>query len=102
LNWILVSSAAANSTIHETATEMPPPPHCRRPPVWEPRVRTWGPTESKVSRLHPLNLALLAIIDVALNLVEPFHRFVGEDMMTSLRYPMKDNTVPVWAVPVYY
>ncbi|AQK97648.1 Lipid phosphate phosphatase 2 [Zea mays] len=31
---------------------------------------------------------------------EPFHRFVGSEMMTDLRYPMKGNTVPFWAVPI--
>jgi diacylglycerol diphosphate phosphatase / phosphatidate phosphatase len=45
-------------------------------------------------------LLLLAVIDGLLNLIEPFHRFVGRDMMTDLRYPMKGNTVPFWAVPV--
>ncbi|KAK8938076.1 Lipid phosphate phosphatase 2 [Platanthera guangdongensis] len=30
--------------------------------------------------------------------IEPFHRFVGMDMMADLRYPLKSNTVPVWAV----
>ncbi|TVU20367.1 hypothetical protein EJB05_36574 [Eragrostis curvula] len=59
---------------------------------------------TKVARLHLFDwivLALLVAIEVGLNLIEPFHRFVGEDMMTDLRYPMKDNTVPVWAVPIY-
>ncbi|KAJ8464160.1 hypothetical protein OPV22_026712 [Ensete ventricosum] len=31
---------------------------------------------------------------------EPFHRFVGRDMMIDLKYPLKSNTVPFWAVPV--
>jgi diacylglycerol diphosphate phosphatase / phosphatidate phosphatase len=35
-----------------------------------------------------------------LNIIEPFHRFVGEGMLTDLRYPLKDNTIPFWAVPV--
>ncbi|KAK0574459.1 hypothetical protein LWI29_024027 [Acer saccharum] len=35
-----------------------------------------------------------------LNIIEPFHRFVGEDMMTDLKYPLKDNTIPFWAVPL--
>lgn len=33
-------------------------------------------------------------------IIHPFYRFVGKDMMTDLKYPMKENTVPVWAVPV--
>ncbi|GJM89653.1 hypothetical protein PR202_ga05861 [Eleusine coracana subsp. coracana] len=67
----------------------------------QPYLKTHG---TKVARLHLFDwlvLVLLAIIDVVLNLIQPFYRFVGEDMMTSLRYPMKDNTVPVWAVPIY-
>ena len=84
---------------------MPPPP----PPP--PSIRL-GPPHSyltthggKVARLHLVDwvvLALLVAVDVGLNLVEPFHRFVGEDMMADLRYPLKSNTVPVWTVPVRY
>jgi hypothetical protein len=60
---------------------------------------------SKVARLHMYDwivLVLLAVLDGVLNIIEPFHRFVGSEMMTDLRYPMKDNTVPFWAVPVTY
>jgi len=60
---------------------------------------------SKVARLHMYDwivLVLLAVLDGVLNIIEPFHRFVGSEMMTDLRYPMKDNTVPFWAVPVIY
>ncbi|XP_021912200.1 lipid phosphate phosphatase 2-like isoform X2 [Carica papaya] len=55
----------------------------------------------KVARIHMhdwLILLLLIVIVVVLNVIEPFHRFVGEDMMTDLKYPLKDNTVPFWAV----
>ncbi|CAO1947873.1 unnamed protein product [Urochloa humidicola] len=45
-------------------------------------------------------LVLLAVLDGVLNIIEPFHRFVGSEMMTDLSYPMKDNTVPFWAVPI--
>lgn len=45
-------------------------------------------------------LLLLVVIEVVLNVIEPFHRFVGRDMMADLRFPLKSNTVPVWAVPV--
>ena len=58
---------------------------------------------AKVARIHMhdwLILILLIVIDVLLNLIEPFHRFVGEEMMTDLKYPLKDNTIPVWTVPV--
>ncbi|KAI5353186.1 hypothetical protein L3X38_006079 [Prunus dulcis] len=57
----------------------------------------------KVLRIHMhdwLILLVLAAIDLGLNLIEPFHRFVGEDMMTDLKYPLKDNTVPFWGVPI--
>lgn len=49
-----------------------------------------------------LILVLLMVIEVVLFVIHPFHRFVGRDMMEDLRYPMKDNTVPVWAVPVSF
>jgi diacylglycerol diphosphate phosphatase/phosphatidate phosphatase len=58
---------------------------------------------TKVARLHMYDwiiLLLLAVIDGLLNIIEPFHRFVGRDMMTDLRYPLKGNTVPFWAVPL--
>jgi hypothetical protein len=80
---------------------MPPPAAIRLGPA-HPYLKTHG---GKVARLHLYDwvvLALLVAIDVGLNLIEPFHRFVGEDMLTDLRYPLKKNTVPVWAVPVTY
>lgn len=43
---------------------------------------------------------LLVGIDVILNVIHPFYRFVGQGMMEDLKYPMKGNTVPFWAVPV--
>lgn len=46
-------------------------------------------------------LLLLVVIEVTLYIMHPFYRFVGKDMMTELKYPMMDNTVPVWAVPLY-
>jgi len=60
--------------------EMPPPPPA--PPTIRlghphPYLKTHG---SKVARLHLFDwvvLALLVAIDVGLNLIEPFHRFVG-------------------------
>jgi hypothetical protein len=45
-------------------------------------------------------LVLLAAIAGALNIIEPFHRFVSKDMMDTLLYPLKDNTVPIWALGV--
>ncbi|KAL6874167.1 hypothetical protein ACP4OV_014249 [Aristida adscensionis] len=86
---------------------MPPPPPAPAAPAatgqgGPPQVylRTHG---TRVARLHLSDwvvLALLAAADVLLNVVEPFHRFVGEDMVPDLRYPLQGNTVPVWAVPV--
>ncbi|PUZ55465.1 hypothetical protein GQ55_5G213900 [Panicum hallii var. hallii] len=61
------------------------------------------PTVPRVARSHAWDwvaLLLLVAVDALLNVVEPFHRFVGAGMMADLRYPMKANTVPVWAVPV--
>lgn len=57
----------------------------------------------KVARVHMhdwLILFLLVVMVIILNVIEPFHRFVGEEMMTDLRYPLQDNTVPIWAVPI--
>ncbi|XVF44229.1 hypothetical protein PTKIN_Ptkin02bG0103700 [Pterospermum kingtungense] len=57
----------------------------------------------KVARTHMHDwfiLLLLVVIEVILNVIEPFHRFVGEDMMTDMTYPLKDNSVPFWAVPM--
>jgi hypothetical protein len=86
---------------------MPPPPPApasatARPGPPQPQVylKSHG---IRVARPHLLDwavLVLLVALDGALNFIEPFHRFVGADMMPGLRYPLKDNTVPVWAVPV--
>ncbi|KAL6543799.1 Lipid phosphate phosphatase 1 [Orobanche gracilis] len=58
----------------------------------------------KVVRSHKhdwLILILLVVTEIVLNIIHPFYRFVGKDMMTDLKYPMKKNTVPVWSVPLY-
>ncbi|CAA7397651.1 unnamed protein product [Spirodela intermedia] len=57
----------------------------------------------RVARFHMhdwLILVLLLGLVVGVLQIEPFHRFVGQDMMTDLKYPLKDDTVPVWAVGV--
>ncbi|KAK7272928.1 hypothetical protein RIF29_13971 [Crotalaria pallida] len=57
-----------------------------------------------VARSHKhdwLILLLLVVIEIILYIIHPFYRFVGKDMMTDLKYPLKSNTVPVWAVPIY-
>lgn len=63
-------------------------------------IRSHG---ARVARTHMhdwLILLLLVAIDAVLNVIEPYHRFVGEGMMSELRYPMKANLIPFWAVPV--
>ncbi|XP_045819189.1 lipid phosphate phosphatase 2-like [Trifolium pratense] len=63
-------------------------------------IRSHG---ARVARIHMhdwLILLLLVVIDAVLNIIEPFHRFVGDGMLTDLRYPLKDNTIPFWAVPI--
>uniref|UniRef100_A0ACD5VI26 Uncharacterized protein n=1 Tax=Avena sativa TaxID=4498 RepID=A0ACD5VI26_AVESA len=65
-----------------------------------PTIRSHG---VRVLRSHAydwLALLLLLAVEGLLNAIEPFHRFVGAGMMTDLRYPMKTNTVPAWAVPI--
>ncbi|EEF37504.1 phosphatidic acid phosphatase, putative [Ricinus communis] len=74
----------------------------KMPEVWlgSHTVRSHG---VKVARIHLQDwiiLLLLIVIDVILNIIEPFHRFVGQGMMTDLTYPLKPNTVPVWTVPI--
>ncbi|KAK6152866.1 hypothetical protein DH2020_012505 [Rehmannia glutinosa] len=64
-------------------------------------VRSHG---ARVARTHMndwLILILLAFIIVVLNVIHPFYRFVGKDMMYDLKYPLKANTVPIWFVPIY-
>lgn len=58
----------------------------------------------QVARFHMYDwiiLFLLGGIELGLNVIEPFHRFVGVDMMTDLKYPHNSNTtIPFWVVPV--
>lgn len=58
----------------------------------------------KLARKHLhdwLILLLLAAIDDGLNIIEPFHRYVGQEMMVDLKYPFKvADTIPMWAVRV--
>lgn len=64
-------------------------------------IKSHGATLAR-NHIHDwLILVLLILIEVILNVIHPFRRFVGRDMMEDLRYPMKQNTVPVWAVPLY-
>ncbi|XP_004135078.1 lipid phosphate phosphatase 2 isoform X2 [Cucumis sativus] len=63
-------------------------------------VRSHGAHLARVHMHDWLILVLLVVIEVVLNVIEPFHRFVGQEMMTDLKYPLQDNTVPLWAVPI--
>lgn len=47
-----------------------------------------------------LILLLLAAVEGVLNMIEPFHRYVGKEMMGDLMFPYKANTIPMWGVPV--
>nr|KAJ0205223.1 hypothetical protein LSAT_V11C500229260 [Lactuca sativa] len=40
----------------------------------------------------------LVIMEIILNVIEPFHLLVGAEMMDDLKYPLQDNIVPIWAV----
>ncbi|BBN15092.1 diacylglycerol diphosphate phosphatase / phosphatidate phosphatase [Marchantia polymorpha subsp. ruderalis] len=48
-----------------------------------------------------LVIVLLIILDVVLNIIHPFNRYVGSMNIDSVRFPHKKNTVPVWSVPIY-
>ncbi|RCV22373.1 hypothetical protein SETIT_4G215300v2 [Setaria italica] len=79
---------------------LPPPATAGPRAPAHPCLRTHG---KEVARLHLFDwivLVLLVATYAVLGLIQPFHRFVAEDMMATLRYPMKDNTVPGWAVPI--
>ncbi|BBH04130.1 lipid phosphate phosphatase 2, partial [Prunus dulcis] len=64
-------------------------------------LKSHGVEVAKVHKYDWLILLLLAAVDITLNVIEPFHRFVGEEMMTDLKYPFHKDTIPLWAVPVH-
>ncbi|MCD7446903.1 putative lipid phosphate phosphatase 3, chloroplastic [Datura stramonium] len=64
-------------------------------------VRSHGITVARTHMNDWIILILLLAIVILLNAIHPFYRFVGKDMMEDLKYPLKSNTVPIWAVPVY-
>ncbi|XP_062150666.1 lipid phosphate phosphatase 2-like isoform X2 [Alnus glutinosa] len=64
-------------------------------------VRSHGVTVARTHMHDWLILVLLGVILIILSRIHPFYRFVGKDMMTDLKYPLKSNTVPIWAVPIY-
>ncbi|CAK9171745.1 unnamed protein product [Ilex paraguariensis] len=63
-------------------------------------VRSHGVTLARTHVHDWLILALLVMIEVVLNVINPFYRFVGKNMTTDLKYSLKDNTISLWAVPV--
>lgn len=65
-------------------------------------VKSHGAIVAKRHMHDWLIFLLLAVIEIILNSIRPFYRFVGKDMLTDLKYPFKNNTVPVWAVPVSF
>ncbi|KAH6799297.1 lipid phosphate phosphatase 3 [Perilla frutescens var. frutescens] len=75
----------------------------RQSEMWEARVgaHTVSSHGVRVAKTHMhdwIILVLLGSIIVVLNVIHPFCRFVGKDMMSDLKYPHKNNTVPFWAV----
>ncbi|CBI33615.3 hypothetical protein VitviT2T_021835 [Vitis vinifera] len=64
-------------------------------------VRSHGYTVARTHMHDWLILILLLVMVIVLNAIHPFYRFVGKDMMVDLKYPFKNNTVPIWAVPLY-
>ncbi|OMP04704.1 Phosphatidic acid phosphatase type 2/haloperoxidase [Corchorus olitorius] len=64
-------------------------------------IKSHGVTVARTHMHDWLILLLLVLIWIGLLIMNPFYRFVGKDMMEDLKYPLKSNTVPVWAVPMY-
>ncbi|KAL5726569.1 hypothetical protein ACHQM5_009603 [Ranunculus cassubicifolius] len=79
----------------------PPQERMREVQLGAHTVRSHGWQVAKTHMHDWLILLLLGAIIVGLNVIHPFYRFVGKDMMTDLKYPLKSNTVPTWAVPMY-
>ncbi|KAL9246252.1 hypothetical protein vseg_019810 [Gypsophila vaccaria] len=65
------------------------------------KIQSHGATLARTHVHDWLILVLLVLIEVGLNLIKPFYRFVGKDMMTDLKYPLHPNTIPIWSVPIY-
>lgn len=58
---------------------------------------------TKLARIHLhdwLILILLIVIEIILNVIEPFHRYIGPHMLTDIMFPFHEDTIPFWAVPV--
>ncbi|KAK3163837.1 hypothetical protein QOZ80_1AG0008960 [Eleusine coracana subsp. coracana] len=63
-------------------------------------IQTHGASLARKHTHDWVVLVLLAAIVVGLHYTPPFSRFVGRDMMTDIRYPVKSSTVPAWSVPI--
>lgn len=63
-------------------------------------LRSHGVSVARIHMHDWLILLLLVLIYIVLDVIEPFHRFVGKGMMEDLMFPLKGNTVPFWAVPI--
>ncbi|KAJ9540840.1 hypothetical protein OSB04_027346 [Centaurea solstitialis] len=64
-------------------------------------VRSHGLAVARIHMHDWLILTLLVALLIILYLIHPFHRYVGQHMMSDVKYPMKDSTIPSWAVPLY-
>lgn len=65
-------------------------------------VRSHGFVVARTHMHDWLILMLLVLLEIILYIIHPFYRFVSKDLMTDLKYPLKSNTVPAWAVPVSF
>lgn len=65
-------------------------------------VKSHGVSVAKKHKYDWIILLFLIVTDIILNVIRPFYRFVGEDMINDFKYPLKSNTVPFWAVPVSF
>ncbi|KAJ8753664.1 hypothetical protein K2173_026340 [Erythroxylum novogranatense] len=63
-------------------------------------LQSHGAKEVARDHLHDwVILVLLGAIVGILNAIEPFHRFIGQGMMTDYMFPFKQDSIPFWAVP---
>lgn len=65
-------------------------------------IRSHGVILARAHMYDWLILILLGVIVAILNAINPFNCFVGKDMMSDLKYPLKSKTIPMWSVPVSY
>ncbi|XP_062192599.1 putative lipid phosphate phosphatase 3, chloroplastic isoform X2 [Phragmites australis] len=63
-------------------------------------IQTHGASLARKHTHDWVVLIFLAAVVIALHYAPPFSRFIGKDMMTDIRYPVKQSTVPAWGVPI--